>query len=311
MLGWALPFLESYIAFWDTPENKEYILTDCGMCSEYEGFHMITGGIDISKMSFLFHKLLKENKSEYSGLLLSNFLMYENYSIFNLSSTRSMVMINPFFRLYHNAKVYKSGVKPFTLDKPDIWPAIIQNKLLFGVPENKYKIGETFYTPDDLFIYTPKILTNEDLVYINSLMLSQTKSIIGFNDAVRIIDSIYYYVWYQSNFESVTCEGQPEQEIADNLVKNVVNSPFRCLCDYCDSKGGINKTEFIFLFEKLLSYIYKDFYENPYISAYYLERPEDTANCTHLDFLGKGYKKLEVFKQILKKIKEKEMNKTI
>ena len=36
---------------------------------------------------------------------------------------------------------------------------------------------------------------------------------------------------------------------------------------------------FIFLFEKLLSYIYKDFNENPYICEYYLNTPEEKANC--------------------------------
>lgn len=308
MLGWALPFLESYIAFWDTPKDKEYILSDCGMCSEYEGFHMITGGIDISKTSFLFHKIIKEKKSEYGGLLASNFLMYENYSILNLSSTRSMIMINPFFRLYHNVQIFIGGSfgKKCTLEEPDIWPAIIQNKSLFNVPQNKYKIGVGFYTQDDLFIYSPKILTNEDLVYINSLMLSQTKEIIGFNDAKKIIDSIYYFVWHKANFESVKYLGQPDDEVVNNFIENVAKSPFRDLCDYCDSKGGINKTEFIFLFEKLLAYIYKDFYENPYISQYYLDRPDDTANCHQLDFLGKGYKKLEVFKKILNRINEKE-----
>ena len=53
MLGWAIPFFKSYIGFWDAPSNKEFILTDNGMASEYEGFHQITGGIDISKMSYL------------------------------------------------------------------------------------------------------------------------------------------------------------------------------------------------------------------------------------------------------------------
>ena len=94
----------------------------------------------------------------------------------------------------------------------------------------------------------------------------------------------------------------------NNLVDNVVNSPFRDLCDYCNFKGGVNKTEFIILFEKLLSYIYKDFNENPYICEYYLNRPEQTTNCKELDFLGEGKKKLDVFKEILDEIKEKRKN---
>ena len=314
MLAWAMPFLESYIAFWDTPKDKEYILTDCGMCSEYEGFHMITGGIDISKMSYIL-KQIKSGKYQYGGLMASCSVMFENYNIYNLSSTRCMVAINPFFRLYHSAQVAildkNNNGERFTLDKPDIWPAIIQNKELFDVPVNKYSHSLeplSPYAPDDEFIYKPKVLTEEDLVYINTLMLFQTKDIIGFNDATKIIDSIYYFVWYSANFNSVKYSRQPLNEVMNNLVDNVVNSPFRDLCNYCDSKGGVNKTEFIFLFEKLLSYIYKDFNENPYICEYYLNTPEETANCKTLDFLGEGKKKLDTFKQILERIKEERKN---
>ncbi len=84
MLAWVMPFLESYIVFWNTLENKEYILTDCRMCSEYEGFHMITGGIAISKMSYIL-KLIKSGKYQYGGLLPSCSVMFENYNIYNLS----------------------------------------------------------------------------------------------------------------------------------------------------------------------------------------------------------------------------------
>lgn len=316
MLAWALPFLESYIAFWDTPKDKEYILTDSGMCSEYEGFHMITGGIDISKMSYLL-KQIKNRKVQYIGIYASNFIMYENYSIYNLNSTRCMVMINPFFRLYDTNKtkiVINNQFKNLTLEKPDIWPAIIQNKELFKVPETKYSHRFEPFSPysfDDEFIYTPKILTNEDLIYINTLMLSQSKEIIGFNNATKIIDSIYYYIWFSSNFNSVKYIKQPENEIMENLINNVVKSPFNELCKHCELKGGINKTEFIFLFEKLLSYIFKDFYENTYICEYYLDNPDETANCKELDFLGEGYKKLDTFKEILSKIKENRKDENI
>ncbi|CDE15488.1 uncharacterized protein BN588_00605 [Clostridium sp. CAG:288] len=97
MIAWALPFLKSYIAFWDTPDNKEFILSDCGMCSEYEGFHMITNGLDLSKYSYLYHKIFKENQSQYVEHFANCIVMYENYNIFVLNSKRSIVMINPFF----------------------------------------------------------------------------------------------------------------------------------------------------------------------------------------------------------------------
>lgn len=300
MLAWAMPFLESYIAFWDAPKDKEFILTDCGMCSEYEGFHMITGGIDISKMSYII-KQIKSGKYQYGGLMASCSVMYENYSIYNLSSTRCMVAINPFFRLYHNIQVTfldenNLGME-FMLEKPDIWPAIIQNKELFDVPENRYSHSLeplSSYASDDEFIYKPKVLADEDLVYINALMLSQTKNIIGFNDATKIIDSVYYYVWYSANFNSVKTSGQPINEVMNNLIENVVNSPFRGLCNYCESKGGTNKTEFIILFENLLGYIFKDFNENPYICEYYLNMSKETAKCKALISWAKARRNLRL-----------------
>ena len=279
------------------------------MCSEYEGFHMITGGIDISKMSYL-AKQIKNGKYQYGYIMASCSVMFENYDIYNLSSTRCMVAINPFFKLFYGVQAENNREERFQLEKPDIWPAIIQNKELFDVPQNRYSnsLRPLPYAPDDEFIYKPKVLTEEDLIYINALMLSQTREIIGFNDATKIIDSIYYYVWYNANFNSIKFSKQSFNETMKNLVDNVMNSPFRDLCNYCDSKGGINKTEFIFLFEKLLNYIYKDFNENPYICEYYLSRPEETAKCKTLDFLGEGEKKLDTFRQMLDKIYEERKN---
>ncbi len=305
MLAWAVPFLESYLAFWDTPNEKEYILTDCGMTSEYEGFHLITGGIDISKTSYLLNKI--KDEPGYAGILASQFVMYENYNIFVLSSTRSMVMINPFFRLYHGQGVtYLSNNNPTseitTLECPDIWPAVIQNRSLFGIPSNEYCFSPTMQCNEDRFIYTPKTLTQEDTVYINTLLLSQAKDIIGFNDARKIIDSVYYFVWHQGNYRSVERLTDSPEEVLLRLIEKVATSPFLDLCKYCDTHGGANKTEFLFLFEKLTANIYKDFNSNPYICEYYLERPTETINCHVLDFLGEGEKRLEVFKKILDKI---------
>lgn len=315
ILAWALPFLESYIAFWDAPENQEYVLTDSGMCSEYEGFHMITGGLDISKISYLLNQIDNE-KIQYSTLLASNIIMYENYNIFNLSSKRCMIAINPFFKLYNNHKLIVKSEDDVmaSMEKPDIWPAIIQNKELFNIPETHYSHSlEPFspYAQDDEFVYAPKVLTNEDLVYINNLMLTQSNEIIGFNNPQNIIDSIYYHIWHDSNFKSVKRGNQSIQEIINSLVENVVNSPFHQLCKFAEEKGGNGKVEFLFLFEKIVNNIYKDFYENPYICEYYLKMPEETARCKELDFLGDGYLKLDAFRKILSNIKEKKKSEDI
>ena len=318
ILCWALPFLESYISFWDTPNDKEFILTDCGMSSEYEGFHMLTGGLDLSKFSYLYHQI-KEGRNEYFSLFANNLLMYENYNIFNLSSHRCMIAISPFFKLYNPSKtqfVNMNNINESTkLKVPDIWPAIIQDKTLFEIPTTIYTHNyEPFstYDNDDKFVYKPKTLNNEDLVYLNSLMLTQTKEIIGFNDATKIIDSIYYYVWYSSNFNSVKKVNESKEIIANRLAENIMKSPFKELCNYCDSKGGLNKTEFIFLFEKLVNNILKDFNENPYIYEFLLLNKQSTLNNKNLDFLGNGNDKIKYIEDKLKAIREKKNeNKTI
>lgn len=311
ILCWALPFLESYIAFWDTPEDKEFILTDCGMSSEYEGFHMLTGGLDLSKFSYLMHQL-QNGKSQYVSMLASNFLMYENYNVFNLSSHRCMVAISPFFKLYNPSKlnVVNDGnlSERITLKMPDIWPAIIQDKNLFDIPTTEYSNSFMPFSPyamDDKFVYKPKILNNEDLVYLNALMLSQTKEMIGFNDPTKIIDSIYYYIWFNANFNSVRNIHESPEIIASRLVDNVMKSPFKDLCNYCDSKGGINKTEFILLFEKLVNNILKDFNENPYIYEYLLQNRQSTINCKNLDFLGNENDRIKFIEEKLRSIREK------
>lgn len=195
------------------------------------------------------------------------------------------------------------------MKKPDIWPAIIQNQELFDVPENEYKFRIPYFTGEDKYIYQAKVLTEKDMIYINTLLLSQAKEIIGFNDARKIIDSIYYFVWHQGNFNSVKSLNDTENEIVNRLVDGVLHSPYQLLCSYCDSVGDINKTEFIFLFEELTNYIYKDFNSNPYLCEYYLSMPEETINFHALDFLGEGEKRLDVFRGILERIqKEKAQN---
>ncbi len=300
MLAWAMPFLDSYMAFWDSSETQDFLLTDAGMCSEYEGFHQLTGGIDISKTSYLLHQI-KQGKIEYAHLLACSHVMYENYNFFNLSKNRMLVMINPFFRLYHDMQVLVED-KKLILEKPDIWPAIIQEQNLFDVPKNIYRINSLFKTEDDLFVYTPKRLSKEDTIYINSITLSQTKEILGFDDSKMIIDSIYYYLYHEINYKSITKKEETAEEIFRNLMNALAASPYRKLIEYCDKKGGKNKTEIIFLFEKLLQNLFKDFYENPYICEYYLSIPEKTANCKQLDFLGVGEEKLTFFRNHLEEI---------
>ncbi len=300
MLGWAIPFFKSYIGFWDAPSNKEFILTDNGMASEYEGFHQITGGIDISKMSYLMNRIRK-GEVGHLDVFATDMVMFENFDCFIINSKRMMVMINPFFRLYHNQQVFIED-KTETLPVPDIWPAVIQDRTLFDVPNNQYKISPRFFDDQDLFIYSVKTLSEEDYIYLNELNLGDARDTIGFNDPLCIIDTIYYHIWKIANYKSVKSLQDSVYAVACRLMEEVAKSPYHSLIAYCESKSGRNVTDFIDLFEKLTNNIYKDFNENPYICEYYLERKEQTINFPLLDFLGKGEKKIEFFKRHLQEI---------
>lgn len=72
-----------------------------------------------------------------------------------------------------------------------------------------------------------------------------------------------------------------------------------------NSKGVVNTTAFMVLFEKLIGNIFKDFCSHPYTVKYYLAMPEETVNCHALDFLSEGEGRRGVFREILKRARKK------
>lgn len=191
---WAKVFLDSYLSFWDCAENQQFILTDCGMTSEYEPSHIIFTGLDISKFSYLHSKLIdakdENHKYFFSDLLSKNQIMFENFDIFNLPATRSLVLINPFFRLYDKNSIAINGNEPIFFDIPDIWPTFLENINIVKTPIVKYSV-QGLFSKDDLFAYTPIKLSKADTVYINNLLLQQKQRFIGYDKIEYIIDSLY------------------------------------------------------------------------------------------------------------------------
>lgn len=266
MIAWAFPFLESYISFWDAPLGSEFVITDNAMTSEYEGFHMITNGLSLSKKSYLLDKVKTESEL-LTSLLVTESSMYENYNIFVLSSNRVMVMINPFFSLYDDnfGALKKDGsLKKF--NKPDIWPAIIQDRNLFVRPSVKYEVSDLLSSRNDRFLYSPKDLNSNDLIYINFLLLSQSNSQIGFDKKENIIESISFYKRF---YQEINID---EKSIFDK---------------YFDFDIDIRK-DYENIFNEIIKNIYLDFNTNPYIIRYLLDNNKKTIMSKHLSFLGKG-----------------------
>ena len=302
MLCWARPFIDSYLAIWDAPEGMEYILGDCSMVSEYEGVHELTGGLDLSKFSYCYYQLThctdEEDKLYYVDTIAKCQLMYENYNVFNLSSKRSLVLINPFFRQYFKQDVVIIGKgKTKKIPKPDIWPSIIQNKDLFDVPKNEYKgFLPGMFLMDDLFFYEVKTLAPDELVYINSLIIRMTHDIFGFNDIRGIKDSVDYAVWRQANLLNgnfLTLEKKEEMfKFADDLF----NSPLMKLSKYCGEPDKNRKSYPITLFDEVTKNMLRDFEENKYIYWYLLFSEDRTRNHPNLAFLGNPDERINRFR---------------
>lgn len=295
MAALACSFFFSYVGFWDATE-EEFILSDAGIISEYEGFHQITGGLDISKSSYLLYHLKrdKENGSFYIKPLQACSMMYENYDLFNISSTRCIVAINPFFRLY-DPKVKQFQIenniikKEHSVPVPDIWPGVIQNKSLFEMPYTDYTIKGK-YLPSDTFTYKPKTLNAKEVIYINSLLVGQSKTWIGFNNPNKVFASLEYCLEQESQYHSVTKCGEDRANVAANYANNLMTSKFNTVIKWCMEQGCKTDKNVAELFEELLGDLYLDFNSNFYIYNRLLELYNDTYNQSALDFLGGGDK---------------------
>lgn len=296
MAALACSYYFSYVAFWDAPENEEFVLSDAGIVSEYEGFHQITGGLDISKMSYLLYQMKNDKKIGrlYFRETQTCSMMYENYDLFNISSNRCIVAINPFFRLYDPkttvATIDKGKiVAEYKFPVPDIWPAVIQNRKLFETPDTRYLI-RGYNLPQDVFVYEPKTLNTKEMIYINSLLINESKIWVGFNDPQKVFASFEYCLEHESEYHSITKPKEKPERIIANYFNNLKSSKFNHIIKWCIDQGCKTNQNVFAIFEELLADIYKDFNSNIYIYDYYLKMYDKTYSFKELDFLGGGDK---------------------
>lgn len=298
---WAKVFLDSYLSFLDCADNQQFILTDCGMISEYEPSHIIFAGLDISKFSYLHSKLndAKDEKQKYfySDLLIKNQIMFENFDIFNLSATRSLVLINPFFKLYDNNSFTINGNEPIYFDKPDIWPTFIETKSIIKTPIVKYRIQGLFLM-DDIFSYTPIKLSKADTVHINSLFLQQTQRFIGYDKIEKIIDSLYCH----SLISALNQKGLYENDDYKTLeifIDGIINAKYAALI-----KQYQIKPNYLFVHhypDHFSMMAMQDIKQNKYLISYLLSNEEVVKTMNNFSFMGPPDKRIDILKNDLKK----------
>ncbi len=300
IVAWAMTFVDAYLAIWDAPKGMEFILSDCSMISEYEGCHQLTAGLDLSKFSYCQYHL--QHPTEDLEVLMQAKaistlqIMYENYNVFNLSSKRCLVAINPFFSQYYGLKQMTNNGDTFVAPVPDVWPAVVQDKNLFRPPvtEHKLKLG---YTMQDLFFYEPRTLQPEDMVYVNSMILLMSHDIIGFNDFASISDSIDYFLWSKTSMKNNDFLLLQTKDEIIKFADDFMHDPFMKLSRLCREKlGDGQQTYAIELFRKVTENMLSDFRNNKYIYWYLLEHDDISRNHPNLSFLGDEEKRMKLFR---------------
>lgn len=303
---WAKVFNDSYIGFWDSNENQEFILTDNGLTTEYEPSHQLYGGLDLSKFSYLLHMLKKSNKKEkliYYTLLDRIKIMYENFSIFNVSSSRSIVIINPFFKLYSNKGFSFNFNSPIRVEKPDIWPSYMIDNQVFKIPETRYKIKGK-YLDEDEFIYIPQKLSLNDNIYVNFLFLSQSNNFLGFRRFTKIKDSLYAFQII--NFLNKEKNHDNESGNIDEMIDYILNNEYNHIWQYYKDKEDIRPiVEPIELANRLSSMTVKDTRKNIYVLKYLLDGEERVRKMKNFSFMGTPDQRINLIKFDIKELENK------
>jgi hypothetical protein len=305
---WCKVFLDGYLAFWDASQEQDFILTDNGLTTEYEPSHQLYEGLSHSKISYLLHMLKQDpDKGEvitYSTLLERLTAMYENFSIFNLTSSRSIVIVNPFFKLYGNQEFIFYNDIIVNPRIPDIWPSYIKDKMAFKQPLTEYKVKGS-YSLDDEFIYQPRRLTLDDTIYVNYLFLSQTIKLLGFRTFEKIKDSLYaFQAMRMLNHKDIYTDNSLNN--LSNLVNHLMNDEFNYVWDFYKESEDIRPRTNPFDFtERIAQMCMDDTRNNIYALEYLLSSEEKVRTMKNFDFMGSPDERIDSIKKDINRLKKK------
>lgn len=208
--NWASMFNHCYVSIWDSTKSKEdFIITDNGMNCEHDKTRFLTFNFDgkdyknekdeMLKRGYAMKKLM-ENKDDseksfiYSKLIMDMEYVHANYYLFAVSSTRTIALINPFFRLYDDPTYLE-----FTKEAPNVWPTLLSHEAMkcnTQTYKNPRKIDDS-----DLFHYEVKDLSIEDVIIVNNMMLDRVYIWMGFDDSSKIARSLNVYSMIAKEFQ--------------------------------------------------------------------------------------------------------------
>lgn len=305
---WSKVFFDSYIGFWDSNDEQEFVLTDNGLTTEYEASHQIYEGLSQSKLAYILSALkntqINEEKEIYGMLLERISIMFENFSIFNLTSKRSIVILHPFFRLYSEQGFMINFDRKFILPKiPDIWPSFVVDKQSFDIPKTIYKSLER-YSDEDEFIYKPHKLTIEDTIYVNYLLLSQSNSIIGFHSLNKIKDSLYA-VQAMKALNHKDIYTADEYDNLSKFINHIMDDEFNYIWDYYRDKEDIRVTTNPFHFaDRIAQMCINDTRNNIYALEFLLSSEDKFRTMSNFDFMGSPDERVALVKSDIERLKK-------
>lgn len=224
IIAWSAAITESYLTFWDSSDTEEFLLSDVNMLSEYDMCHMVFGGLNSEKYTYLYQNLKGKAGYVYADFLKTHCVMYENYNVFNLSNNRSIVCVNPFFKLYSD-----TFSKRFEIEKPDVWVGTTVHHLnAYKIPQNIYKISDRFFTDDDIFIYKPYKLTIEETLAFNLQILNETKNIVGFVNKDKVKKTFAYANVAFSMYDATNAAHKSDDPLAglSAMVESLMNNKY-------------------------------------------------------------------------------------
>lgn len=305
---WAKVFNASYLTFWDSASNQEFILSSTGMISEYEPSHLIFEGLDLSKFSYLLRQIHDKKESanvlaHYGFLMSINQIMYENFEIFNLSSTRCMILVHPFFRLYNDNQGLINGEK-INVQKPDIWPSCFETKDIVLVPGNQYALSPYLMTMNDNFEYRPIKLSISDTIYVNSLILSATHKMIGFNNIEKVVDSLSCANLMNAVNDRELLYDLGGLDALSHFIDNILKDKYSDIFNHFKERKLKCK---ISPFEYLDCYAdksWRDIRENKYLLEYLLSDEEKVRTMPNFAFMGSPDDRVAGLKNFLKRLEK-------
>lgn len=208
--NWTSLFNNCYITIWDSTKSKEdFIITDNGMNCEHDKTRFKTFIFDgkkhenvrdeILKCGYVMKKLMDNIKNEEKGFIYYSTMknmeyVHANYYLFAVSNTRTIALINPFYRLYYDP-TYISFLK----ETPNVWPTLLSKEAMESNTQTYKKAGNM--NDDDLFHYEIKDLSLEDVIIINNMMLDRVYRWMGFDNSLKIARSLSVYSMIPKQFQ--------------------------------------------------------------------------------------------------------------